>query len=375
MNNKESQHERPTVYTPNEIKRIEWMTLVSYGGASLREAAIALSLSRAQVYRVFQRYCESGGAGLRHQLRGRRSNRAYPTKLKEQVSDIVIKNYSDFGPTLTQEMLEKYHGIQLAKSTIRRWLIQARLWFVDRLKRRRIHRPRKRSARFGQQIQVDGSYHHWFEERGASCVLMLHVDDATGAILHGQFFRSETTNAYLESTRSCVRRHGKPIAIVTDRHAAVGEHYKAALDEIGTIHSFANSPQSKGRVERMNRTLQDRLVKEMRLENISSIEDGNNFIGRYIIGFNEKFARPPKDKKCAFRTITAHDKLDLIFSKRFRRKVSRQLTFSIDGDIFVIAPSAADHHLAGNWVDIRLLTDGCMAVLFDGVCLNAACAY
>lgn len=352
--------------SPREFNRIEWMVLVVNGVVSAYQARVALGLGKSQIYKLINQYRKRGPASLCNQHRGRSSNRAFSPKLRARVIKLIQNRYADYGPTLIAEMLEECHNIKLAIETVRQWMMKAGLWCLNKAKRRRIRRPRKRAACRGQLVQIDGSTYEWFEGRADACSLMLHIDDGTGELLYGEFFPTETGNAYLATTKACVAAHGRPLVFLTDHHSGVGEHYKTALADLGIAHSFAHTPQSKGRVERMNRTLQDRLVKALRRANVSSIRDGNQFLSAYFAKFNKKFAKIPAQKVDKFRSLRAQDDLDFIFTKRFERKLSRQLTFSLNGRTYVIHEVANEHLLSGKRIEIRFEANGKMTAWYGG---------
>ncbi|MDG5747560.1 ISNCY family transposase [Qipengyuania sp. XHP0207] len=201
--------------------------------------------------------------------------------------------------------------------------------------------PRKRMTAYGDLIQLDGSYHDWFEGRGPTCNLMVAVDDSTSQIQVLKFTPVENRRAYFQVMDQYVRAHGRPIRVLTDRHTGVWSgssktDFTRAMDQLGIIHSVAMSPQSKGRVERMNRTLQDRLVKAMRLRGISSIEEANRFAQLYIKRFNRTFGRSPQSSENHHRPAPVVHEIELAFTERHRRRVTRELSFSFRGEQYVI---------------------------------------
>ena len=180
-------------------------------------------------------------------------------------------------------------------------MIDAELWIPINNRLKRVHQPRNRRECFGEQIQIDGSPHDWFEGRGPKCTLLVYIDDATGKLIECQFVKSESTFTYFDSTRRYIEKHGKPVAFYSDKHSVFRTNKKDALGGDGVTQFgralgdlnidiiCANTPQAKGRVERVNRTLQDRLIKEMRLMNISDAEQGNKFLPEFMAKFNKKF--------------------------------------------------------------------------------------
>jgi hypothetical protein len=207
---------------------------------------------------------------------------------------------------LAREKLIERHGIKLCKETIRKILSKAGIWLPKDQRIAKPHQPRFRRACFGELVQIDGCEHHWFEDRGPSCSLLVFVDDATGKLMELSFAPSELAFSYFAATTSYLQRHGKPVAFYSDKHsifrvargpggAAGGvTQFARALGELNIDIICADSPQAKGRVERMHKTLQDRLVKELRLEGVATIEAGNTLLPRFMEDFNGKFAKPPE---------------------------------------------------------------------------------
>jgi transposase len=241
---------------------------------TLVKASEILGISQRQIYRIKSRIKESGAKGVIHKLRGKPSNRGYPKELKEKVITIYRKNYSDYGPTLYSEMLIKYHNISVDHETIRKWLRSEAI--TTSMRKKRPHRKkRQRRSSFGELLQFDGSFHDWFEGRGAECCLLNCVDDATGRV-YLRFALSENTADAMLTMWEYVKKYGIPRSIYTDRgsvYHAEGKltDFGRAMKELKVELIFAKSPQAKGRVKRCNRTLQDRLVKALRREGISNI--------------------------------------------------------------------------------------------------------
>ena len=239
------------------------------------EAAERLGLSVRQVKRLLARYRERGPSGLVSGRRGKPSNNAMAEAARREAMELVRERYPDFGPTFAREKLVEEHGHRLSVETLRQWMIADGLWRAKARRAMRVHQSRLRRECVGDLVQIDGSPHAWFEDRGPECVLIVYVDDATTRLLATGFFAEETTEAYMRTTRAHLAAHGRPVAYYSDRHSVFRVNKKDREDEltqfsralrtldIAAIH--ARSPQAKGRVERANKTLQDRLVKEMRL--------------------------------------------------------------------------------------------------------------
>ena len=254
------------------------------------EAARLLGLSVRQIKRLVKKFKKGGPKSLISSKRGKDSNRKHSDEHKISVMAAVDKNYSDFGPTLAAEKLMKRDNLQINKETLREWMIEAELWIPKRQKQAKTHQCRTRRPCFGELVQVDGSPHDWFEGRAAKCTLLVYIDDATSRIVYLRFEKSETTWGYMNATRGYITQHGRPVALYTDKHSVFKINSKESLNdqeltqfgrtmnELGIEMIYANSPQAKGRVERANQTLQDRLVKEMRLQGINNIADANSFL-------------------------------------------------------------------------------------------------
>jgi Winged helix-turn helix len=254
------------------------------------EAAQLMGVTRRQVFRLVKAYYAGGPAALMSKKRGKPSNRAYPAVVRTEAMALIKANYGDFGPTLAAEKLSERHGLHFGVETVRRWMLADGLWQDRRQRRKRVYQPRHRRDCVGELIQIDGSEHWWFEDRGPQCTLLVFIDDATSRLMHLRFAETESTFDYFAATRAYLQRYGKPIAFYSDKHAtfrvnkigATGgdgmTQFGRALHELNIDIICANAPQAKGRVERANGTLQDRLVKEMRLAGISTIEAGNAFL-------------------------------------------------------------------------------------------------
>jgi transposase len=277
--------------------RLEVFSRVRDGQITVTKAAALLKLSIRQARRLWRRYETAGDGGLVHGLRGKPSNRKVASATREAVLKLYREHYHDFGPTLACEHLSK-RGHVLDRETLRRWLVAEGLW--QRRRHRAKHRSRReRRAHLGELVQMDGSHHDWFEGRAAWCVLMVMIDDATGRTFC-RFVEGETTAAVMAVFGAYTRTHGLPRALYVDRDSIYRSDRQQTLDEalraaspltqfgramkrLGVEMILANSPQAKGRVERMNRTLQDRLVKEMRLAKVNDIAAGNAFLAKTFL--------------------------------------------------------------------------------------------
>jgi len=247
---------------------------------------------------------------------------------------------------------------------------------------KRPYQPRYNRDCFGELIQIDGSYHDWFEGRAAKCCLLVYIDDATGKLLHLRFCEAETTFDYMLSTRAYIEQYGKPLAFYSDKHSVFRVNQKSRkdsqitqfgriLNELNIDIIFANSPQAKGRVERANRTLQDRLIKEMRLEGIISIAEANAWLPCFIEHFNQKFAKCARNSKNLHRSLTESDaELEDIFTWQEPRKVTKNLTITYDKCIYLLEPTELNHKLVGQYISFLEYPDGTVALMHEGRKIN-----
>jgi transposase len=265
------------------------------------EAARRLGLSVRQVKRLVRAHRHAGAAGLVSKRRGRASNRRIGQAEREAVLGCVRARYRDFGPTLAAEYLASYHGFGRSVETLRQWMIEEGLWVAKRQRHQRPFQLRERRACMGEPVQIDGSPHAWLEARGPRCTLIAFVDDATGRLQYARFEPVESTRAYLRGLRAHVARHGRPVAFYSDRHSIFTKHdpedptptqFERAVRDLGIEPILALSPQAKGRGERSFQTLQDRLVKALRLAGIDTLEAAHALLPRLVEHYNARFAKP-----------------------------------------------------------------------------------
>ena len=342
-----------------------------------REAAERLGLSVRQVKRLLARYREGGPAGLVSGHRDKVSNNAMAAAVRRAAMELVRERYADFGPTFACEKLVEVHGHRLSVETLRKWMIAAGLWRAKARREVRVHQRRSRRACVGDLVQIDGSPHEWFEGRGPACTLIVYVDDATTRLLATGFFAGETTEAYMETTRAHLAAHGRPVAYYSDRcgvfrvnkkdREAEPTQFTRALKTLDIEAIHAHSPQAKGRVERANRTLQDRLVKEMRLRGIDGMEAGNAYLGEFMADFNRRFAVAPRNPQDAHREVL-HDaaELDLIFREHHGRKLTKNLTIRFECREYQVTGRGKGYRLRGAAVTVCKAFDGSVTVLRDG---------
>ena len=283
---------------------------------------------------------------------------------------MVREHYLDFGPTFAAEKLAADHGLVVSRETLRKWMAEAGIW-LSRKQRRTFHQPRLRREFYGELVQIDGSDHRWFEERGDPCTLLVFIDDATSTLQQLRFVKSESTFSYFEALEFYLKAHGCPVAFYSDKHtvfrvpkkdAKAGRgmtQFGRALSELNIEILCANSSQAKGRVERVNRTLQDRLVKELRLARISDIESANAFLPAFTADFNERFAKVPARPDNLHRALNvAPDRLRDVLCKREQRYVGQQLSFSYERRQIMLEKNDVSIGLVGKYVDVYEFADG-----------------
>jgi transposase len=316
-----------------EADRLKIVSQIGVKGLTVEEGSELMGISPRQTYRILKKIKEEGTKGIIHKLRGKKSNRGYPEEIKQRVIKLHEKEYWDYGPTLLTEMLLEHHGISINHETVRRWLRKNGI--TTSMRKKRPHRKkRERRSCFGELLQFDGSYHDWFEGRGAECCLMNCVDDATGRV-YLKFVVSENTQDIMLTMWEYIKTNGIPRSIYTDRASVykaegVLTDFGRAMGELGVEMIFAKSPQAKGRVERGNRTHQDRLVKGLRREGISNIAEANKYLQRrFIREHNEKFSVNPESAD-VHRTANGYD-LKNIFCYKTTRQVRNDYTINLGG--------------------------------------------
>jgi len=362
-----------------EIDRMSVLQDLATSRIKIAEAATLMGLGRRQVFRLAKTYAQRGPAALVSRKRGQPSNRCYAADLRDAAIGIIRERYPDFGPTLAAEKLAELHDIHLARETVRQWMITAGLWKDRRARLKAVHQPRYRRDCLGELIQIDGSEHWWFESRGPRCTLLVYIDDATSRLMHLQFVESESTFDYFAATRAYLERYGKPVAFYSDKHGVFRVNKKDAIGGDGmtqfgrALHALnidiicANSSQAKGRVERANGTLQDRLVKEMRLSGIDTIAAGNAFLPAFMEKYNARFAKAPFDDHDVHRAlVVGHDDLDDAFAWKEERTVSMNLTLQYDQVLFILEPTGIARSLVRKRVVVDY-PDGRLAIRYNGL--------
>lgn len=361
-----------------DVQRIEVLSEVVSGRRTIAAAASVLSVTPRHVHRLLWRLRDGGGAALAHKARGRPSNNRIAAGVRDCALALVREHYPDFGPTLAAEMLGRHHGLTVSRETLRTWMTETGLW-LSRKQRRSFHQPRLRREQLGELVQIDGSEHRWFEDRGPPCTLLVFIDDATGRLMQLRFVESESTAAYFAALRGYLEVHGRPVALYSDKHtvfrvAKAGTkggqgmtQFGRALAELNIDILCADTPQAKGRVERVNRTLQDRLAKELRLAGIATMDEANTFLPGFIERFNARFAVVPA------RPGDLHRPLDLsagrlgdILCHRELRHVGQQLTLAYDRKLLLLTRCEATEAVAGRYVEVYHYADGRLDVRWRG---------
>lgn len=328
--------------SPKEIKKYDVIKKIINKELNGREASKLLNLTIRHIRRLKKRVAKNGIKGLIHGNRGKRSNRKIADKERQNIVNLISKHYHDFGPLLTSEKLEERHKIKRDKGTIRTIMIEEEIWKPKQKKKEKHREWRQRKASLGEMIQYDGSYEYWFEERGDKCCLLAGIDDANSQVW-AKFDEHEGVEPTFNFWRGYIEQFGKPYSVYVDKFSTYSMNHKLAKENPDTLTQFqramekglnieiihAGSAEAKGRVEKLFRTLQDRLIKEMRLKNISTIEKANEFLKKeFLKKFNNKFMVEPRSKTNLHKKLTKLEltQLDSIFSRQYQRTVKNDFT-------------------------------------------------
>ena len=359
-----------------ELRRVHVIRQTMEQKLTQVQAGTVLGLTTRHIRRLIERVEQAGDQGLAHRGRGTPSNRRIPDTVKRKVLTLYEKRYGDFGPTLAAEKLAECHGISISDETLRRW-VRAR-GGVHFTRRKRPHRAwRARRAHVGALLQLDGSHHDWFEGRGPRCVLMADIDDANSRVF-ARFYEYEGTIPAMDSFQRYVSRYGIPLAVYADNHTTyqspapptVDEQlagitptsqFGRALGELGVELIAAHSPQAKGRVERLFKTVQDRLVKELRLVGIATIEAANRFLEEWLPIYNRRFTVPPAQAADLHRPKPAGGDLTRILCIKTTRGLRRDWTVAHHGQLYQVRSNVRTTHVI---VEDRV--DGTMRMTHNG---------
>ena len=343
------------IYTMSSKELDKLSTIKSVVMCKLTQVGAAkhLGLSERQIRRLKQKYLAEGESGFCSKKRGKHSNREYSSTLRTLAMNLIQEHFYDYGPTLAAEKLAEYFGIQISKETARQWMIASGLWHPFQKPERKLHPSRERRPCFGELIQIDGSDHAWFEDRGPKCTLLVFIDDATSTLTALRFVEAETTLGYFSAFKNHLSYYGVPMSFYSDKHGVFKVNHPAAksgngLTQFGRALKsfnvqiiFAHSPQAKGRVERVNATLQDRLVKELRFHKISDIDTANKFLETFRKKFNQRFAKRARLSVDLHRPMSEREssELDRTLSIQTQRTISKDMLVRHNKNIFkIIAP-------------------------------------
>ena len=363
-----------------ELRRLHVIHQVIEKKMTQVEAGGLLGLTDRQIRRIIKRVRAEGDGGLAHRSRGKPSNQAIDGKIKSWVMKVYGTTYADFGPMLASEKLLEREGIDLSDETLRLWLLEAGVTHFKR--RKRPHRAwRERKGHAGELVQMDGSHHAWLEDRGPACVLMGYIDDASNRVF-ARFYTYEGTIPAMDSFKRYMKRYGLPLAVYADKHSTykspakptVGEQIEGAepqsqfersLSELGVEMIHAHSPQAKGRIERLFGTFQDRLIKEMRLAGIATMEEANRFLAGYLPIYNRRFSVNPAKAADLHRPIPDYRDLDRILCIKTVRALRNDFTVAHNRTLYQI-----QDNLRAQRVTVEERLDGSMRITHQGKALR-----
>ncbi|QBR03997.1 ISNCY family transposase [Paraburkholderia pallida] len=363
--------------TMRELDRLKVIQDVMDGRLKPLRAAQRLGLTTRQIRRLVGRLREHGPQGLVSRRRSKPSNNRLDRVTADRALSIVRERYPDFGPTLAAEKLWECHGIRLAKETLRKLMTDAGLWIPRRQRPPKVYQPRARRSCLGELVQIDGSDHRWFEDRAPACTLLVYVDDATSRLMELHFTQTESTFSYFEATRAYLERHGKPVALYSDRASvfrsvSAGKtgrsvtHFGRAMYELNIDTFCANSSAAKGRVERAHLTLQDRLVKELRLRGINTLAEANAWAPAFMAAYNTRFAKPPRSTFDAHRSLREDEDLDTLLTWRETRRVTKSLTVQYDRVMYLLDDTAENRKLIHRYIEVWEYPDGRIEIRAEG---------
>lgn len=329
-----------------ETEQVGIFARLKNGEITQRNAAQMLSFSVRWIRKKFKRYLAAGAQGLTHRNRGKPSSRKWNDKEKCKAKMLLEGEFKGFGPTFAVEKLWELYKIKVSVETLRKAMIKWNFWKKQR-KRSKHRKRRERKSALGQLVQLDGSPHDWFEGRASKCTLIVFIDDATSRLLHIQFVKCESTNALMDASKGYFLKHGRPCVFYVDHGSVFSVNlnnserdkltqWERAMKELNINVKHAHSPQAKGRVERVNRTLQDRLIKEMRLANICSIEAANQFVQSYLKKHNRKFAVEATKSVDLHRQNKVYN-LDKILCLKHERLLKNDFTITYKKRIFQLS--------------------------------------
>jgi transposase len=364
-----------------ELNRLEVMQKLTEKRMSQSEAGRILDLSTRQIKRLVRAYRQQGAAGLVSKHRRRKGNNRLSDEVQRKSLNLLKTKYKGFGPTLAHEKLVEREKLKLSDESVRQLMIAEHLWKPRKAKKVVTHQLRERRACFGELIQIDGSPHDWFQGRAEACVLLVFIDDATGKLLQLRFVDTESFFSYCQAAEGYFKHYGKPVAFYSDKHgifrvnvpsAGSGDaltQFGRAMQELDIQIICANSPQAKGRVERVIQTLQDRLPKEMGLRGISTMTDGNAYLPEFIADFNQRFAVAARSSVNAHRSLTAKDNLARILTWQETRTLSKNLTLQFQKIVYQIQTDRPTYALRNAQVMVCVNAQEEITILYNGKAL------
>jgi transposase len=372
------------IMSKEELSRLEVMERLQEKRMGQRTAGEVLGISIRQVKRLLRAYRCEGAAGLVSKQRGKPSHHQLEAETVQAALDLLKGRYADFGPTLAHEKLVEREGLQLSLGSVRKIMIEEGIWKAKRARKVGKHPLRERRACLGELEQMDGTDHDWFEGRSERCTLLVMIDDATGQLGALSFVPEESFFGYCDLLRQYLAAHGRPAGLYTDKHgifrvnlpnAGSGDNltqFGRAMQSLEIPILCANTPQAKGRVERVNETLQDRLVREMRLLGINTMQQGNAYLPEFILDFNARFAVQPRSSLDAHRALLAHQDLDQILAWQEPRSVSKNLTVQFKNVVYQIQTDRPAYALHNAQVIICQDTQGKVTILYKDTPLDFA---
>jgi transposase len=364
-----------------EVKRCEVLKMAKEKKITQQQGARMIKVSERHFRRLLRKYRRDGPEGIISGHRGKPSNNRMYSEKREAIIEKLQTEYADFGPTLASEKLEEREGLKVSKETVRQIMIQEGLHKPKKRKIERVRQMRERRQHRGELVQIDGSYHAWLEDRAGKACLILFVDDATSEILAGEFVEHESFFAYTRVCRDYFRQYGLPEAFYSDRHGIFRVNHPntttedltqfgRAMAELGIETLCAYSPQAKGRVERAYQTLQDRLVKEMRLAGIDTYAQANVFLPAYFPVYNQQFAVQPRSSQDRHEPLLPENNIDAILSKQSPRKLSKDLQIQYQKVIYQIVTDRPLYALQGRTVMVCESETGTIRIVLNGSLLE-----
>ena len=364
------------IMSVKELRRVHVIRQTREKKLTQVKAGALLGLTPRHIWRLLERVAQAGDQGLAHRGRGKPSNRQIPEPVTTKALTLYETQYGDFGPTLAAEKLAERHGLAVNAETLRGWLLATGVTHFQR--RKRPHRAwRERRAHVGELIQLDGSHHDWFEGRGPRCVLMAYIDDASSRVC-ARFYEYEGTLPAMDSFQHSIRQYGIPLAVYADKHTTYQSpapptvddqlagvkptsQFGRALSELAVELIPAHSPQTKGRVARLFQTVQDRLVKELRLAEVSTLEAANRFLERDLPIYNRRVAVPPAQAADLHRPRPAHRELDRMLCLKTIRCLRKDFTIAYQGGLYQIHETIRAPHVL-----VEEHVDGTMRITHQG---------